>query len=180
MLRFLHPKWLVLHLFVWGSAVAMVFLGRWQWDVGHAARGDLRNYAYAGQWLIFAAFAIFLWVRVLRDAGRPPADPSGDEVNEAALAGGAPADRSAGPTYRGYVMPQSDAIVVDDPEMAAYNAYLTALAEPSEPSAATHRIDAARPTEPKDAAQPASAAESAVPAASATPASAAGSRARRR
>lgn len=126
--RFLHPKWLALHLFVWVSAVAMVLLGRWQLHVSEIKHGDLRNLAYAAQWWIFSAFAIFLWVRVLRDARGRYAAAAGDApAGEAATTG-----PSRGTPYRGYVMPSSEAIVVDDPEMVAYNAYLGALAAADE------------------------------------------------
>lgn len=58
---------------------------------------DLRNAAYAWQWWIFAAFAVFMWVRVLREehaddlaAAESPADPLMADVGGAHVVADAP------------------------------------------------------------------------------------------
>jgi hypothetical protein len=116
---FLTPKWLATHLLLIVVCAAMIRLGIWQWHVGGVRHGDLRNYAYAVQWWAFTGFAIFFWVRLIRDARlrnvpAPPVQqpPSPDQ-------------------YRRYTMPQSQEITdsATDPERARYNAYLRSLEE---------------------------------------------------
>lgn len=116
---YLRPKWLALHAFVVLSTVVMVRLGIWQWHVGGIRHGDLRNYAYAAQWWAFVGFAALLWVRVLRDARR--ALPTAVGVAASSVPAGEPV------AYPRYAMPQSAQIVVDDPELVAYNNYLASL-----------------------------------------------------
>jgi DNA-binding transcriptional regulator of glucitol operon len=118
----LAPRWLALHVLVVAVGVTMVLLGRWQWHVAHVHHGSVQNYAYAFQWWAFTAFAVFMWVRVMRDALRraadtapaPPAQPARTEQEPV--------------PYRRYVMPR-DRHQPMDPELAAYNAYLAELAE---------------------------------------------------
>lgn len=95
----------------------MIRLGVWQWHVGGLRRGDLRNYAYALQWWAFCGFAVFFWVRLIRDARRAPL--------EAPAAGVAPNEAQ----YRRYAMPQSRDIQSEDAELSEYNAYLRSLDE---------------------------------------------------
>jgi DNA-binding transcriptional regulator of glucitol operon len=118
----LAPRWLALHVLVVAAGVTMVLLGRWQWHVAHVHHGSVQNYAYAFQWWAFTAFAVFMWVRVMRDAIRrcaadaepmPPAEPARTEPEPV--------------PYRRYVMPR-DRHQPTDPELAAYNAYLAELA----------------------------------------------------
>ena len=52
-------------------------------DPGQAERHlDLRNLAYAAQWWVFAAFAIAVWIRALRDGRRDPDDELGAEPGD--------------------------------------------------------------------------------------------------
>ena len=136
----LRPRWLAVHAFVVAASVAMVELGRWQWHVAAQRHNDIRNYAYAVQWWLFVAFTVLFWARVIRDARRAGPGTPGVGVEASARAvsantapAGADADQTvtATPQYRAYAMPQSAAIVVDDPELAAYNAYLSAFAQPA-------------------------------------------------
>ncbi|MCW2526378.1 MAG: hypothetical protein JWM76_1238 [Pseudonocardiales bacterium] len=130
-LRYLHPRWIALHVFVLASCFGMYYAGGWQWQVAQRHHGDIRNYAYSLQWYAFVAFALWFWVKVMRDTWTRQNAPS----RQNATTGGAPGPVSApvpsqltsAPTYRGYVMPQAEAITVEDPELARYNAYLNAL-----------------------------------------------------
>jgi DNA-binding transcriptional regulator of glucitol operon len=120
----LAPRWLALHVLVLAAGVTMVLLGRWQWHVAHVHHGSVQNYAYAFQWWAFTAFTLFMWGRVMRDAVRrravepvtpePPAAPAPPAV-----------------AYRRYVMP-SNRPEPNDPELAAYNAYLAELSKRDE------------------------------------------------
>jgi DNA-binding transcriptional regulator of glucitol operon len=123
--RVLTPRWLALHLLVTSLAVTMVLLGRWQWRVAHVRHGALLNYSYAFQWWIFTAFALLMWFRVLRDGvrARPPSEPASADARREA---------TAPVSYRRYVPPPVDRLAADDPERAAYNAYLAGLARGDE------------------------------------------------
>lgn len=147
----LAPGWVALHVLVCAAAVAMVLLGRWQLRVSNTKHFDLQNFGYALQWWAFAAFAILLWLRVIRDAwrgGRPPvASTSGQLAVRAGQLGTLSSVDSVGPvgpvnlvthpdktsapiTYRGYRMPQSTmnlAGVGSDHVQGAYNDYLWQL-----------------------------------------------------
>jgi len=113
-LRLLHPKWLPLHLFTVAACVAMVLLGRWQWQVAHRHHGDIRYFAYAFQWWAFTAFALMMWSRIVLDyLRRPTAEPRPTRAVE-------PSGYLA---YRPPVGSRPD----DDPERARFNAYLAEL-----------------------------------------------------
>lgn len=99
-------------------------LGWWQWQRSVALGGAAQNLAYAMLWPVFGAYAIFVWVRLLRmeirgeqhqQGGRDPVlgrpDDGGDR------GGSGPPGTALVP----YVAP--------DPELVAYNAYLTQLNE---------------------------------------------------
>ena len=113
----LAPRWLALHVVVIAACVTMVLLGRWQWRVAHVHHGSVQNYAYAFQWWAFTLFALFMWVRVMRDAlNRQPVKPPPARITPTHV------------TYRRYVM-HTDRPDITDPELAAYNAYLAELAD---------------------------------------------------
>jgi DNA-binding transcriptional regulator of glucitol operon len=123
--RVLTPRWLALHLLVIALVVTMVLLGHWQWRVAHVRHGALQNYSYAFQWWIFTAFAVLMWIRLLRDGvrGQPAAEPASTDARREA---------SEPVAYRRYVPPPVDRLATDDPERAAYNAYLAGLARADE------------------------------------------------
>jgi DNA-binding transcriptional regulator of glucitol operon len=134
----LGPRWLALHVVVLAACATMVLLGRWQWRVAHVHHGAVQNYAYALQWWAFTAFALFMWVRVIRDAASSPAADHPDPDRPATPdAGGPIAATPAEVPYRRYVMPSSASQppVAADAEHAAYNAYLARLARGAEDDA---------------------------------------------
>ncbi|MDT4936595.1 MAG: hypothetical protein QOG80_266 [Pseudonocardiales bacterium] len=99
----------------------MILLGRWQLTVSEHKGFSLQNFGYALQWWLFSAFALGMWVRVVRDALRH--DGAAFQPAESAEPGAETVQ------YRRYVMPQSsDADPAVDPERAAYNDYLARLA----------------------------------------------------
>jgi DNA-binding transcriptional regulator of glucitol operon len=117
----LRPRWLLLHVITLTMAVAMIMLGRWQLTVSEHKGFSLQNFGYALQWWLFTAFALGMWVRVVRDATR-----TSDGAFQAAESSvKAPTEVP----YRRYVMPQSGSDPVLDPAQAAYNDYLARLAE---------------------------------------------------
>ena len=134
------PKWLIGHVVVLAMAVTMVLLGRWQLDVSDSKHFSLQNFGYALQWWAFTAFALAMWGRIVRDAGRAR--------SRATVAPGTPAPRPAEAepppaepvAYRRYVMPQGGEAVgaasAGDSMLADYNDYLARLAagEPAQPA----------------------------------------------
>ena len=104
--RLLTPGWLALHVLALAATVSMVGLGRWQWQRG-VALDRLQNYSYAVEWWLFAAFAVFLWVKTMVDALEDREEPDDVEVETPVAPPAVDED--------------------DDPELAAYNAHLRAL-----------------------------------------------------
>ncbi len=108
--RLLTLRWLTgLTLALAGSGV-MLALGRWQLSRGEATN-SLQNYAYAVEWALFAAFTMFCFYRLAREADLPR-DDAPARVEDAVL-----------------VPPRVPEPQESDPELAAYNAYLARLNE---------------------------------------------------
>lgn len=108
------PKWLALHAFVLVLAAVMLRLGGWQ--LGRASdSGRVQNYAYAGQWVLFALFTVVAYAKLARDEVRPPVPDS-------------PAEPTDLPVRQ---QPAAPAQTGGDDELAAYNAYLRHLSETS-------------------------------------------------
>jgi DNA-binding transcriptional regulator of glucitol operon len=114
--RVLTPKWLAWHVLAAVLAVACLRLGLWQWHRAHAT-GSMQSMGYALQWPVFALFGLFFWWRTVRDAIRPR------------TAAPAPARSRPRPVSVAPLPPVTDE---DDPELAAYNRYLTELNDKAE------------------------------------------------
>jgi DNA-binding transcriptional regulator of glucitol operon len=128
MRRLLTPKWLAWHASAVVAALVMVRLGLWQWhrsEVTHSAQ----NLGYALQWPAFAVFALVVWFRVCRDAVKGPPEAKPVKV------------RTPRPGPAAAVVPVTDE---EDPELAAYNRYLTRLNS----EAGSAQRDRARPGRP--------------------------------
>jgi hypothetical protein len=122
------PKWLGWHAFAVVATIGMLWLGDWQFH--RAESGNALSWAYTFEWPIFAIFGVVFWAKTIRDEFKPQADP-GDAV-EVEL----PVGASAGPVTIGKSASTAgqDARPAggedeDDPELAAYNAYLARLNE---------------------------------------------------
>ncbi len=117
----LRPGWILFHLFTAACAITMVLLGRWQLRVSESKHFSIQNFGYTIQWWLFAAFAVFLWWRVLRDATRRRGEATDPTPAR-------PAPQPTEPVaYRRYVMPSAPQ-PSNDPVRAAYNDYLANLA----------------------------------------------------
>ena len=103
--RLLTLRWLVGLLLTLAGAAGMIRLGYWQLGRGEE-NNSIQNYSYAVEWLLFAAFTVFCFVKLLRDDG---AEPEGSEVPASVL------------------LPPQPAPEPEDDELAAYNAYLARL-----------------------------------------------------
>ncbi|CAA9244568.1 MAG: hypothetical protein AVDCRST_MAG41-1625 [uncultured Corynebacteriales bacterium] len=114
--RLLHPKWLIWHVVVLVLFVTFLRLGVWQWQSAVRTRSP-QNMGYALQWPFFALFGVAVWIRICRDAVRPP--------KEFRPRPGRPARRPP-PEPAAAPAPVTDE---EDPELAAYNRYLAKLDE---------------------------------------------------
>jgi hypothetical protein len=94
----------------------MLWLGDWQFH--RAESGNPLSWAYTFEWPIFAIFGVVFWAKTIRDELKPPAAPVEAEGIEL------PASVGAGPPGQDGRAGQADE---DDPELAAYNAYLARL-----------------------------------------------------
>jgi hypothetical protein len=118
----LTPKWLGWHAFVACSIVGMLWLGNWQFH--RAEAGNALSWAYTFEWPVFAVFAVVFWAKTIIDEFRPASDGDG-EAAQLDLPGGAGAERQPGQAGQA----AGDAAAEQDPELAAYNAYLARLNE---------------------------------------------------
>jgi hypothetical protein len=116
------PRWLGWHAFTVLAVLGMLWLGDWQF--GRAESGNALSWAYTFEWPVFAVLGVAFWAKTIRDELKPPADPG--EAGDVDLPPGAV--RAAEPgDAAGQDGPSAEA--EDDPELAAYNAYLARLNE---------------------------------------------------
>ena len=108
------PRWLGWHLFALLAVGGMLALGYWQYR--RAMAGNALSWAYTFEWPIFAVFGVVFWAKTIRDEFRPPdTDEVADHPEHAV---GVAADA------RGKELM---VIEPEDPDLAAYNAYLAKL-----------------------------------------------------
>jgi DNA-binding transcriptional regulator of glucitol operon len=116
------PAWIARH------AVALVlvagFLGLGWWQYTRAADGNALSWGYMFQWPVFAGFVTFLWWREVRlelrgPEGAPEPPPVRERLPGAPVTVGRPVRAPARPAA-----PVAD----DDPDLTAYNDYLSWLA----------------------------------------------------
>jgi hypothetical protein len=115
------PRWLGWHAFTIAAVLGMLWLGDWQFH--RAESGNPLSWAYTFEWPVFAVFGAVFWAKTIFDEFRPSGsgDRDADDVDLPAGAG-LPSLGRPGP---GIVAVRDE----DDPELAAYNAYLSRLNE---------------------------------------------------
>jgi hypothetical protein len=115
--RFLiRPRWLGWHFAMVATVAAMFALGWWQYR--RAMAGNGLSWAYTFEWPIFAVFAVVFWAKTIRDEFSPPGTDAAPDRAEYAVGA---ASESRG---RELVVWEPE-----DPDLAAYNAYLARLNE---------------------------------------------------
>jgi hypothetical protein len=129
------PRWLGWHAFAVVATIGMLWLGDWQFH--RAESGNALSWAYTFEWPIFAVFGVVFWAKTIRDEFKPHTDPgdapevelpAGASVSAAAGAGwDANARASAGAGGDGAAARAAEEEEQNDPELAAYNAYLARL-----------------------------------------------------
>ena len=112
----LTPVWLLRHLGLLALVLGMLWLGDWQLGRADGTARSWQNYGYAAQWWLFAAFTVFAWAKLIRDAYDDPAAEGADEAEPA----------PALPAELGY-RPPPPPVEEHDDELAAYNRYLAEL-----------------------------------------------------
>ena len=128
------PAWIARHALALVLVVGFLGLGWWQFS--RAAAGNSLSWGYAFEWPVFAAFVVFIWFREVqleRRRSRPSASERAPAPAPEAPAQDDPA--SADPVIgrpvrlgRPVRVPTTAARTDDDdPELAAYNAYLAWL-----------------------------------------------------
>jgi hypothetical protein len=61
----LRPRWLAWHAGIVLATAGMLYLGDWQ--LRRAESGNELSWAYTVEWPLFAIFAVYFWVKSLRD-----------------------------------------------------------------------------------------------------------------
>jgi hypothetical protein len=118
------PKWLGWHAFAVVAVIGMLWLGDWQFH--RAEGGNALSWAYTFEWPVFAIFGAVFWAKTIRDEFKPPEAPDhSEDIELPASAGSAASGRFAGAALNGAGDREDEE--ADDPELVAYNAYLSRL-----------------------------------------------------
>jgi hypothetical protein len=116
------PRWLAWHAFAVFAAWGMLWLGDWQFH--RAEGGNALSWAYTFEWPIFTIFGVIFWGKTIADEWRT----AGRQAAAAAAGGSAPAGAGLPLPAAAHVAAVSDDFDdAEDPELAAYNDYLTRL-----------------------------------------------------
>src|SRR4051812_46144076 len=106
--RFTTRQWMGTHALVLFAVALFLLLGWWQ--AIRAGEGNARSIGYALEWPTFAMIVLFLWIRAMRNEARNPELADKSRTHDA--------ERDVTPD------PIDEAT---DPELAAYNRYLSDL-----------------------------------------------------
>jgi hypothetical protein len=116
MRRFFTRHWVWLHIAV--LVTVPTFLGLGWWQVDRAGAGNARSYGYAVEWPSLAAIVIFLYIRAIRMELHSDSAPVQVVQSNVAIV------PTASERMNAEVIAADEAA---DPELAAYNEYLTDL-----------------------------------------------------
>lgn len=115
------PAWIARHVLALVLVIAFLGLGWWQFS--RATDGNAISWGYTFEWPVFAGFVVFLWWREVQQERRAARAPAPTE--EPAV----PQQETAVTVRRPVRVPLAAAAPAeDDPELAAYNDYLSWLA----------------------------------------------------
>ena len=131
----LTPRAIAMHVTL--LVVVPTFAGLFWWQVQRVRQGNTLSWAYVFEWPFFAAYAVYMWWKLVHDQaaidGEPgPVSPAGAERTTSAepvsvrLDAAVPDSTATtvGPVARRGPASRQDE---DDEEMAAYNQYLAEL-----------------------------------------------------
>lgn len=153
MRRYLSPKWLAAHALVLLAVLVCLRLAWWQLDRSGETDGSVQNLGYALLWPAFGVTFLYMWVRFLRlererevneqqehaesldriyaevegltRGSAPQVAASGDGTPSTGVARAGQSPANGASDFVGVVGNEDE----DDPELAAYNRALAALAE---------------------------------------------------
>jgi hypothetical protein len=114
-------RWLGWHLCMVVCVLGMLALGYWQYR--RAMEGNALSWAYTFEWPMFAIFAVVFWAKTIRDEFRIRRGEIPRVQNRLAAEPDLPLTVAAVQSYTS----ASTELEVYDPELAAYNAYLSRL-----------------------------------------------------
>ncbi|MFI1989843.1 hypothetical protein [Actinoplanes sp. NPDC020271] len=121
------PAWVARHLLALVLTAGCLGLGWWQFS--RATGGNSLSWGYMFEWPVFAGFVVFIWIReiqLFRRRSEPGAESAEEPVAE-------PVRDPQGPVALGRPVRVAVAAAAEttgaDPELDAYNDYLTWLAE---------------------------------------------------
>jgi hypothetical protein len=118
------PRWLAWHGFAVVAAWGMLWLGDWQFH--RAEGGNALSWAYTFEWPIFTIFGVVFWAKTIIDEWKKPAaEASADTALRATLA--RHKEDVSLPTAAHTAVRSDYFDEAEDPELAAYNAYLAGL-----------------------------------------------------
>jgi hypothetical protein len=118
----------------------MLWLGDWQFH--RAETGNALSWAYTFEWPVFAIFGVVFWGKTIFDEWRQPGGAA--KQAQALRAAGQTADDdlalpgtlipSTGLPGTAHAAAETDDEAADDPDLAAYNAYLARLNRQTAPT----------------------------------------------
>jgi hypothetical protein len=119
------PRWLAWHAFAVLAAWGMLWLGDWQFH--RAIGGNALSWAYTFEWPIFTIFGVVFWAKTIVDEFKTQGGAAASEL-ASVQAAAADLELEASLPDAAHTPATSDAFdPADDPELAAYNAYLAGL-----------------------------------------------------
>ena len=132
MRRYFTPRCIGLHVILLILLPTFVLLTVWQ--LSRALSGNTLSWAYTFEWPVFSIFVVVFWAKTIMDEWRHP----GAAAGKRGFAAVSPDDAagSLGLPDAAHNVTDGDADAADDPELAAYNAYLASLSRPKPPTRA--------------------------------------------
>jgi hypothetical protein len=113
--------------------VVPAFLALCLWQVSRALGGNSLSWAYVFEWPIFAAYAVYMWWRFVHEAAEDASPPAAVVTDRGGRTDPANGDATTTPARPDADRkPDADRETEgekDDAELAAYNDYLSQLAE---------------------------------------------------
>ena len=126
------PAWIARHVLALVLVVGFLGLGWWQFS--RATGGNSLSWGYTFEWPVFAAFVVFLWFREVQQArkalrGEQQPEPDDQEPDVQGPEPSVPRQDAPVTVRRPVRVPVKPAAPAeDDPELVAYNDYLSWLA----------------------------------------------------